>query len=478
MPILVHDSLGAVEYAHGTVLGSPRWGAVAGKPLPYIGRTYDSMALGASCEYRSAPDIQYAAPAAAHWAAHGFHPDQFAEASHGPFAWGSFRQTAGLTVRQDPGSDTCYVAYLIYSADEGGTNGPELRVYRVRNGVQTMIGALLLPMFAHSDDWWFFQLQAWGQSPVHLRAITKAPTQYVLDGHTPADIPDFADARYLHDGQTFRHDPSAPGPFPGYHMLPYDLSPLYVAPPNDGAVLAAAAGAITNPGRAWIVWEGTDASADRILSGQPGMRWGTKQNQLAKFTAGTLAGFAFYVDPPATPQDGAVTIAGSRLDGTTITVSCSTATVGAVTYPTATTWEATVSDLGPGTNTITASDGTTSDAVDVQIAPPVTEIAPPAAALAISAAVPSVRALAAVPSVTVPAAWLALRAGTPTVRALDLSRLTAPSVALVLRAAAPNLSLGRASWRTPAGATLPFLVFDGGSFRAATPRLFNGSNWN
>jgi hypothetical protein len=368
MPLLVQDPLNALRYTTGDALDPANWAAVPGKPIPVVGRTYDSMEVGATCEYRGAPDVQFAAPAAAVWAMHDFHPDQYAEAAHGPFAWGgAFRQTAGIAVRYDPASDTCYVAYLIYSVDEGGANGPVLQVCRVKNGVATQLYLGTLPMFVHSDDWWFFQIRAWGQNPVNLQVITKAPTQYVLDGHTPVELPDFPDARYLHEGQTFQHSGSAPGPFPGYHMLPSDLSPYFVAPSNDGVVLATAPGAITSTGRAWIVWEGQDSHADRILSGQPGMRWGTTQNQLALFTAGELVE-RLVANPPEV-SGGTATLSGWRVADAAVAVSCPTASVGAVSYPTSTTWECVLSDLDPGSNPYIVASGTDEVTGEV-LAPP------------------------------------------------------------------------------------------------------------
>jgi hypothetical protein len=60
---------------------------------------------------------------------------------------------------------------------------------------------------------------------------------------------------------------------------------------------------------------------------------------------------------------GEVTLSGTRPVDATITVSCPTATVGAVSYPTATTWEVTAEILGTGTFTV--SDGT--DTVYVEV---------------------------------------------------------------------------------------------------------------
>ena len=70
--------------------------------------------------------------------------------------------------------------------------------------------------------------------------------------------------------------------------------------------------------------------------------------------------------PPGAPVGGAVTVIGSRASDATVQVSCSTASVSAVTYPKLTTWQANVSGLAPGPNTITASSGIETTSITVQ----------------------------------------------------------------------------------------------------------------
>ncbi|GFO57557.1 hypothetical protein GMSM_45640 [Geomonas sp. Red276] len=65
---------------------------------------------------------------------------------------------------------------------------------------------------------------------------------------------------------------------------------------------------------------------------------------------------ALSIAPVVTPTTQSnQSISGTREEGTMVTVSSATATTGAVTYPTSTTWESTVSGLALGDNTITAA---------------------------------------------------------------------------------------------------------------------------
>jgi hypothetical protein len=60
---------------------------------------------------------------------------------------------------------------------------------------------------------------------------------------------------------------------------------------------------------------------------------------------------------PGAPVGGAIRLTGSRASNATVEVNCPDASVSAPSYPTATTWEATVSGLSPGTQVVTASSG-------------------------------------------------------------------------------------------------------------------------
>ncbi len=61
------------------------------------------------------------------------------------------------------------------------------------------------------------------------------------------------------------------------------------------------------------------------------------------------------IDPVVTPTNGsAQTISGTRENGIAVTVSCATATVGAVEYPAGTTWRAAISGLAQGENRLLA----------------------------------------------------------------------------------------------------------------------------
>lgn len=83
-------------------------------------------------------------------------------------------------------------------------------------------------------------------------------------------------------------------------------------------------------------------------------------------TASTHRGPDLTIMPPAAPVDGVVTLIGSRPSEADVQVSCPTATVSAPAYPTPTTWQAVVSALSAGTNTITASSGVEVASVTVQ----------------------------------------------------------------------------------------------------------------
>jgi hypothetical protein len=57
------------------------------------------------------------------------------------------------------------------------------------------------------------------------------------------------------------------------------------------------------------------------------------------------------------PTATSATLRGWRVDGATVSVSCPTATVGSVTYPTSTTWECVLTDLDEGPNPYTVTSG-------------------------------------------------------------------------------------------------------------------------
>ena len=65
---------------------------------------------------------------------------------------------------------------------------------------------------------------------------------------------------------------------------------------------------------------------------------------------------ALSIDPVTTPTSRpSLSVTGTREAGTAVTVTCATATVGEVSYPTATTWQADISGLREGENVITAA---------------------------------------------------------------------------------------------------------------------------
>jgi hypothetical protein len=424
MALIVHDPLtsetigGAVfpdapplVYPAGVRLGSaatPKWSPVPGVVGPIMN--------GVACaEYTPGdPFGPLYAIRAALYSDVPFPADQWAEMSAGIPAWDTeFTppfgpppvRSQGVMVRQDPASDSCYVAYAYYT-------GAELRdvaivVDRINDGVVTNLAHFLRPWWCWRDDGWFTQIRVWGSDPVHLQIISKAPTTYQLTNldKPSSGLPDFAELEYEVNGTKVVHasyegfmDPPLPTSGAGLddywwfyrlYPVPYRSHGL-VWPPaaNEGAVpymqaVAPFADARANPGRAWILWEGIDASADRLLTGQPGIRWGGIGSSftICNFWAGSAPGHSFFIEP-ATVVDGAAVVAGSRLDGGVVAVECATGAVGPVSYPTIATWQATVSGLGPGAHTITASDGTTSAAIEVAEAdtqaPVITAFAVPA----------------------------------------------------------------------------------------------------
>jgi hypothetical protein len=90
------------------------------------------------------------------------------------------------------------------------------------------------------------------------------------------------------------------------------------------------------------------------------------------------------VDPAATPANGGTrTLTGTREETAEISVTCSTASVGTVSYPTASTWQVTISNLSEGNNpvTIRAADAagnavTLETAVVLDSQPPATAAVP------------------------------------------------------------------------------------------------------
>jgi hypothetical protein len=65
---------------------------------------------------------------------------------------------------------------------------------------------------------------------------------------------------------------------------------------------------------------------------------------------------ALSIDPVTTPtSQSSQTLSGTREAGAAVTVTCATATVGEVSYPTATTWQAAISGLRLGENVIAAA---------------------------------------------------------------------------------------------------------------------------
>jgi hypothetical protein len=64
---------------------------------------------------------------------------------------------------------------------------------------------------------------------------------------------------------------------------------------------------------------------------------------------------ALSIDPVTTPtSQSSQSVSGTREPGATVTVTCATAAVGEVSYPTATTWQADISGLREGENVIAA----------------------------------------------------------------------------------------------------------------------------
>jgi hypothetical protein len=61
--------------------------------------------------------------------------------------------------------------------------------------------------------------------------------------------------------------------------------------------------------------------------------------------------------PPGTPVDGAVTLVGSRAAEALVALSSTSGILAGPTYPSPTTWQATVSGLALDTSAITATSG-------------------------------------------------------------------------------------------------------------------------
>jgi hypothetical protein len=235
-------------------------------------------------------------------------------------------------VRQDPNADTCYALYTNYRELPGGhVSGSgvsygylQQEVVRINRGAVTSLAVFYAPGWSWADDWWFGALEVWGQNPVKLRVINKAPTVFVLGsdnaGTTPQGIGQApAECFYLIDGVQYDSEIDWRENYPdGPRAL--NGCDAFSSPPSSGAVAWDAPGAHLSAGRAWIVWEGQDASADRILSGQPGIRWGGDNYfAAAKFSAGEITDRL--TASVISGGGSSVVIGGYRQAGNTVTVT-------------------------------------------------------------------------------------------------------------------------------------------------------------
>lgn len=361
-----HTSL---EGRLGVEFGADKWGLIPGVAPMLIGPGQNGrriMGHGANLSGDTTPRHSFGNV----WKLNTFSPDHYSEVAHNPPITGEPLHTSvfldcGPAVRQDPNSNSCYCMGLWYH--DNGNGHPDIHISRINNGVRTLLAVATLADYQHANDWWYMQLQAWGQNPVKLRVVTKAPTIYVPgtasiddDGYLPG-IYTYAFPQEF--GGTIRFsqyggDVTKPGePSEFWLGLSKGTWAEYgVAPANEDGVPAL--GQTVADQRVWTVWEGEDSSPDRLLSGQPGVRGLLSTavpltNQgFSDFVAGDLDGrLTVRVITPGTTM----TIGGYKASGTTVSV-LTAVTVSGLTQ-TDTTWEAVVTDY-EAFSSISVSDGT------------------------------------------------------------------------------------------------------------------------
>jgi hypothetical protein len=349
-PVIIHDKLGGYppNYPDGIALTSdPGWAAIPGRAVPVIQSTLDAAGYGAGVRgIVSSGSIRRT---------EDFGNDQYAEISQGPPAnyndqpSASGLNSAGVAVRMDSSTDSCYYANVIYS---NYPDAPEaharLVLRRINNGVAATIANVDVPYY-HRDDWWFFQLKVWGQNPVNLALIAKAPSEWIPTGSFANELPDFNYSQYLIDGQICSHDfTNRWGLDPTHQGYFYDCEPYaaakFTSPPMD------------DTDRAWVVWTGTDSSASRLLSGYPGLYWyNSGWNQATNFTAGKLNTDGTYPDYVPTAPGTTITSSPADLSSSS---SASTAAPEVITY-TIIASAGTGGSVSPGTITLNSGSNQT-----------------------------------------------------------------------------------------------------------------------
>ena len=305
-PVIIHDKLGGYppNYPDGIALTSdPGWAAIPGRAVPIIQSTLDAAGYGAG--------VRGIASSGSIRRTENFGNEQYAEIAQGPPAnyndqpSANGLNSAGVAVRMDSSTDSCYYANIAYQNYDGPEAHAYINLHRINNGSDTLIASVDAPGY-HRDDWWFLQLKVWGQNPVHLALITKAPAEWIPTGTFANELPDFNYSQYLIDGQVCSHDfTNRWGLDPTHQGYFYDCEPYaaakFTSPPMDDA------------DRAWVVWTGTDSSANRLLSGYPGLYWyNNGWYQANNFTAGKLNVDGSY--PDHVPTDPGTSITSSPAD--------------------------------------------------------------------------------------------------------------------------------------------------------------------
>jgi hypothetical protein len=221
----------------------PDWGPVPGVPYSPM---LNVLINGEGSPYKYAERAadrgtqagRPAGDAAAIWAGDTFGPDQEIIGSNDP------PYEAGITehiVARMSLTETGFTGYLAgvgYFLDVP----PELYVWR-RNadGTDTVLAAVEAP--EHHGDYWFHFLRVWGGNPVHIQAGIYVPDVWVptQEPGSPASFRDW-------DGDGEADEPRFGREISAWHPVPEAL-----------------------PGNTFIYWEGVDASAGRLATGQPGM---------------------------------------------------------------------------------------------------------------------------------------------------------------------------------------------------------------
>jgi hypothetical protein len=333
----VSDELGT-NYTSGTVLGvddTPNWGYVTGTGRggcivqqswvvdseSYLGGWWNFNDMKGQCNLIGDGTHYGNGKVAHYWKADTFHPNQIARISHNPLQEQHYaHQNGGVTVRQSTSGDSAYLVTVLYvplGGDGGawgnvygcGTNSygleaiPYFRVYRINSGTYTLLAEFTRPGWVYADDWWFLELQVWGTKTVNLRVVTRAPTSYVAGStnyNSCRRLPamntyylNYSPFNLYDSGYYVSSRPYGDGTYNGYSWIsewPDNFSPStnepvwYDQTDKD------------EPNKAWILWEGTDVSASKLTSGQPGFRYVDIQAQFsfAKFSADSIEG---YIDP-------------------------------------------------------------------------------------------------------------------------------------------------------------------------------------